>query len=115
MVNSVGRSVGTVVISSTKTTLYTVPKQMFTVVNYAFVVNNSTGDINFNFAWTDSSSTDTEYDRTISSTLIKKTHEYFTWPLPMDEGDTLNVTKSTTLTCNITLNIDEEYTERVQR
>jgi len=33
----------------------------------------------------------------------------------MDEGDTLNVTKSTTLTCNITLNIDEEYTERVQR
>lgn len=115
MSNSVGRSVGIVLASTAKTTLYTVPKQMYTVVNNAFVVNSSTGATNFNFAWTDSSSTDTEYDLTIASTLVTKTHEYFTWPLPVDEGDTLNVTASTTLTCSITLNLDEEFTERYQR
>ena len=105
---------GAVLASTSKTTLYTVPKQHRVDVNHAFVVNSSTGSINFNFAWTDSSSTDTEYDLTKASTIASNQHEYFSWLLPLDEGDTLNVTASSTLTCNITLNIDRTFTEQVQ-
>ena len=112
MVHAQGRSVGTSLASTSKTTLYTVPKLHSSVVAHTFVVNNSTGTTNFNFAWTDSSSTDTEYDLTIASTILAKQHEYFSWNLPLDESDTVNVTASSTLTCNITLSLDETFTER---